>query len=378
MERMTAKRLDSLRTPGRYRADQTLFLVVEPGGRSRHWVQRLVVGGRRRDLGLGSFPLTSLSEARERAWENRKLARGGGDPLPRVARAPTFGTACEKVGAAGQWRGRTRENRAAALDTYCGSILAKGVDQISREDVLRILGPVYAAKPATGRRLRGWVRGVLARAQAHGHVDHNVAGEMIDAALPSAPKVASHRAAVPYAAVASALAAVAASGAGDTVKACLRFVSLTAVRSGEARGATWDEIDLQDAREWRIPANRTKTGREFRVPLSDAAAGVLRAMEPHRGRSGLVFPSSRDRVLSPSTLVKALQAATGTDASVHGFRSSFRTWAAEKANTTRDIAEMCLAHVVGSDIERSYARSDLFERRRALMTAWAEFLHAAV
>ena len=371
MERMTAKRIDSLRKPGRYRADQTLYFVVEPGGRSQHWVQRLVVAGRRRDIGLGSYPLTNLSEARERAWENRRLARQGGDPLPRVSRVPTFRQAGERVEAACRWGDRTRENRRAALDRYCGSILDKRLDQIRRADVIAIVAPVMSEKRSTGSKLHGWIRGALAWAVAHEHLEHNVA-DGIGAALPSAPRVEEHHSAIPYEQVPQALRAISSCRAGDATKACLRFVVLTAVRSGEARLATWDEID-HDAREWRIPASRTKTGAEHRVPLSGAAVAILEAARAHRGRSGLVFPGVQGRHIDPTTLVKALRAA-GYAATVHGFRSSFRTWAAERTHVTRDIAEMALAHRVGSDVERSYARSDLFEKRRALMDAWAAFV----
>ena len=372
MERMTAKRLESLRSPGRYRCGDTLYCVVEPGG-SKHFVQRLVVNARRRDLGLGSFPLTSLSEARERAWDNRKLARRGEDPMPRVASVPTFRTACAKVDAGGQWQGRTRGNRRAALDRYCAGIMDWPVTRIGREDALRIVLPVCDVAPVTGRRLRGWIRGALAWAQAHGHVDVNVAGEAIDAALPSVPKP-EHRAALPYAELPAALRKVDASGAGPTVKGAISFMLLTATRSGEARGARWEEIDL-DRAEWRVPAERTKTGETLRVPLSGPAVAILRAMERHRGQSGLVFPGARDRALAPSTLLRAWQGATGTDATLHGSaRAAFRTWSSEMTDSTRDIAEMCLGHRVGSDVERSYARSDLFEKRRVLMDEWAAYI----
>ena len=372
MERMTARRLDSLKTPGRYRCDQTLYLAVEPGG-SKHWIQRLVVAGKRRDLGLGSYPLTSLSEGRERAWENRKLARRGGDPMPSVARVPTFGHAAGKVEAANaQWSARTVAVRRAALDGYAGALMDLPVDGISRENVLAILMPVYEQKPPTARTLRGWIRGAFGWAQAHGYVEHNVAGEMIDGALPRQAPAKEHRKALPYGEVGAALAKVDASTAGETTKACLRFAALTAVRSNEARGATWNEIDL-DAREWRIPAERMKTSAEHRVPLSDAAVRVLEAMRACPD-SDLVFPARQGKPISQSTLIRALQTASGTDASVHGFRTSFRTWAAEKSNATRDVAEMCLAHKVGSDIERSYSRSDLFDKRRALMDSWAAYV----
>ena len=370
---MTARRLDSLKTPGRYRADQTLYLIVEPSG-SRHWVQRLVVDGRRRDLGLGSYPWTSLAEARERAYENRKVARQGGDPVPRPARVPTFRQAAARVEAASQWRGeRTAANRRAAFEMYCGEIMDRRVDRIDRAAVLAILSPIWIKKRPTARNLRGWIRGVLAWAQAHGHVEHNVAGEMIAGALPRNGNTREHHAAVPYQDVPAALEAIENGTPALSVRACLRFVVLTAVRSGEARRATWEEIDA-DARTWTIPADRMKAAKGHRVPLSDAALAVLESVRPLRGPSGLVFPSGRDRVLAPSSLLKTLHAATGTRATTHGFRSSFRDWCSEQTDAPHAVAEMALAHAVGSDVERSYARSDLFDRRRRLMADWAAFL----
>ena len=182
-----------------------------------------------------------------------------------------------------------------------------------------------------------------------------------------------HHKALPYSEVGAALAAVVASTAGETVKAAIKFVVLTACRSGEVRGATWGEVNVQD-RVVDGSGRADEALHEHRAPLSLAALQVLRDLEPHRDRTGLVFPSAQGRVLSASTLLKAWQAATGTDTSLHGSgRASFRTWAAERTDTTRDIAEMALGHVVGSDIERSYARSDLFERRRGLMDQWSEF-----
>ena len=370
---MTARRLDSLKAPGRYRADQTLYLIVEPSG-SRHWVQRLVVDGRRRDLGLGSYPWTSLAEARERAYENRKVARQGGDPVPRLARVPTFRQAARRVEAASQWRGeRTAANRRAAFEMYGGSILDRRVDQIDRAAVLAILSPIWIAKRATARNLRGWIRGVLAWAQAHGHVEHNVAGEMIAGALPRNGNTRrEHHAAVPYQDVSATLEAIARGTSALPVRVCLRFIVLTAVRSGEARHATWEEIDA-DARTWTIPADRMKAAKGHRVPLSDAALAVLESVRPLRSASNLIFPSGRDRVLAPSSLLKALNAATGTAATTHGFRSSFRDWCSEQTSYPHAVCEMALAHAVGSDVVLSYARSDLFDRRRRLMADWATY-----
>ena len=373
MGKLTVKRVDALRKPGRYGDGGTLFLVVEPPpSRSKHWVQRLTIHGKRRDLGLGGYPFVGLAEAREQAFENRRLARRGGDPVStlRPSRIPTFRTACAKVDEASTWKGRGGETRRRALDKYCGSVMDRRIDQIRRADVIAILAPLIAEKPAAGERLHGWIRGTLAWGVANEHIEYNPA-DGIAAALPNGHRKKPH-ASLPYSEVGAALDVISASRSSAATKACIRFVILTCVRSSEARLAMWSEVDLE-AREWRVPAERMKMGVEHRVPLSDAAVAVLEAMRPLCGRSGLVFPSERDKPLSPSTMISALRDA-GIDCTMHGFRSSFRTWAAERSSATRDVAEMALAHKVGSDIERSYARSDLFEKRRALMDAWAAYL----
>ena len=264
--RLRAKQIGTLQ-PGRHSDGGTLFLVVEPGRRSRHWVQRLTVEGRRRDLGLGGYPYVGLAEARAAAFANRQVARRGGDPTARVrpSRIPTFRKACERVGTAATWKGLGAKNRESALERYCGPLMDRRLDQIRRADVIAILAPVMAEKPAIGSKLHGWIRGVLAWGAAREHLEFNVA-DGIGAALP-ARRAKRHHAALPYREVGAALESIATCGAREAVKACLRFTILTAVRSGEARGAKWSEMDLQAA-EWRIPAERMKGGREHRVPLS--------------------------------------------------------------------------------------------------------------
>ena len=379
MGKLTARVVQSLAEPGRYGDGGTLHLVIAPAG-SKSWVQRLTINGKRHDLGLGGFPLVTLAEAREAAFENRRLARRGGDPLAHKRRAsvPTFRSLCDKVADAREWKGRTADMRRSALETYAYPIFGdRPVDQIDRAAVLRVLAPIWTDKPALARKLRVWIRGALSWAEAHGHVDANFAGEAISGALPKVKSTREHHAAIRYQDVPAALEAIDASAASGIVKACLRFTVLTAVRSSEARLATWAEIDL-DARAWRVPADRMKMGADHRVPLSDAAVAVLEAVRPLAASSGYVFPSPKrpGRALDASAVVKALQRVY-PDRTMHGFRSSFRTWAAEKTNATRDIAEMSLAHRVGSDVERSYARSDLFEKRRALMDAWSAYLTGA-
>ena len=375
--RLRAKQIGVLR-PGRHGDGGTLFIVVEPGGRSRHWVQRLTVDGKRRDLGLGGYPYVGLAEARAAAFANRQLARRGGDPMAAVrqSRLPTFRTACERVDAAATWKGDGAKNRRSALERYCGSILDRGIDQIRRAHVIAILAPIMAEKPATGSKLHGWIRGALAWSVAREYMEFNVA-DGIGAAVPSARK-AKHHAALPYSEVGTALDAIANSGARDTVKACLRFVILTAVRSGEARGAKWSEINLQAA-EWRIPAERMKGGCEHRVPLSRAAIDTLEAVRSLHSPAGWCFPSPTRAVkeIQVSTLAQVLRGIYGDRCTVHGFRSSFRDWASEQTSVPHAVAEAALAHQVGSAVERSYARSDLFEKRRGLMDRWAEFVTGA-
>lgn len=264
------------------------------------------------------------------------------------------------------------------LERHAFPILGKmRVDQIGREDVLRVLTPIWASKPETGRKVRQRIRAILSWAMAHGFLDHNVAGEAIAGALPAMPDVREHYRALSFQEVPAALETVEESGAYLAVKLCLRFLILTAARSGEARGATWDEID-RDTREWRIPASRMKAGAAHRVPLSDAALSVLDLAGTLHDNSGLVFPSpSRaDKPLSDMTLTKVLRTTGLAErTTVHGFRSSFRDWCAETGKT-REIAEAALAHSI-SGVEGAYFRSDLFDQRRRLMADWAGYLSGA-
>ena len=248
------------------------------------------------------------------------------------------------------------------------------VNQIGREDVLRILTPVWTSRPETARRLRQRIRAVLRWCEAHGYVEHNVAGESIAGALPVMPRIRAHFRAMDYSEVAAALETVEASGASTAAKLCLRFTVLTAARSGEARGAAWAEIDM-DAREWRISGSRMKSGADHRVPLADAALAVLEQARMLEDGSGLLFPSpmKRGRSLSDMTLTKVLRETGLADrATVHGFRSSFRDWCGETGKP-REIAEAALAHTVGG-VEGAYFRSDLFQRRRRLMDQWAVYV----
>ena len=382
MGRLTVAMVRALAAPGRYGDGSTLFLNISPGG-SKSWIQRVVVNGRRRDIGLGGWPVVSLAKARQRAFANRVAIADGRDPLAdkRKASVPTFREAAGRTFEASRrrWRSeKTAANWMQQLERHAFPVLADlPVDQIGREHVLRVLSPIWGRKLDISRKLRGRIRAVLAWCQAHGFVEVNVAGEAIDGALAPMPAVEAHYRALAFGEVGKALETIEASRASLSARACFRFVVLTACRSGEARAATWNEINTE-AREWRIPASRMKTNAEHRVPLSDAALAVLELVRPLRDQSDVVFPSPlrAGRPLSDMTLTKVLRDTGLADrATVHGFRSSFRDWCAETGKP-REVAEAALAHVVGG-VEGAYFRSDLFERRRRLMDQWAAFLTGA-
>ena len=378
----SAAGIRALDRPGIYRAADcpTLYLRVWPGG-SKSWIQRVLIKGRRHDLGLGGWPLVSLREATDQAIDNRRVLRAGGDPLAerRKAATPTFREAAEKTYAANSPNWRNAKHRSQwlqALERHAHPVLGDmPVHQIGREDVLRVLVPLWNTKAPTARKLRQKIRQVMSWCQAHGLIENNPAGEMINGALPrSAKGNGRHYRALPYRDVPDALELVAASKASIAARACLRFLVLTCVRSGEALGARWSEIDLA-AREWRIPADRMKAGSDHRVPLADQAVAILESVEILREMGNdLVFPSptGSGRPMSDMTLTKVLRDNGLADrATVHGFRATFRTWAEETTDTDHAVMELCLAHTVGSAVERAYARSDLYAKRRALMERWA-------
>ena len=371
----------NVRAVGRYgdgRGGHGLSLLVKPaaGGLSKTWSQRLRLNGRPLNIGLGPYPLVTLEEAREAAIENARAMRAGVDPLAdrrRRAGIPTFEQAAEKVIAthseswkdgsrtAGIWRTR--------LTAYAyPSLGAFRVDQVASADVLGVLAPIWAEKRETAQKVRSYINAVMAWAIAEGHRNDNPV-DAIGAALPRAGAKTTHQRALAYADIAGALAKIWESDASETTKLCIEFLTLTAARSGEVRGATWGEVDKYAA-TWTIPGSRTKTGRDHRVPLSNAAMAVLDRAQEYADGSGFLFPSSSGRMLSDSTLSKLLRE-LGVAGTPHGMRSSFRDWAAERSGAPREIAEMALGHVEGSAAELAYRRTDYFERRRELMEAWA-------
>jgi len=366
-----------------------LGLNVNTGG-SRSWVFRARVAGVRRDMGLGGYPDVTLAQARELARVARAKIRAGVDPIEeaRAARsaliaarmsAVSFSKATEQyleAHEAGWSNPKHRQQWENTLITYAGPKIGQMlVRDIELPHVLSVLEPIWREKTETASRLRGRMESVLDWASARGYRSGPNPARWkghLDKLLPAPGRIAKtdHHRSLPHEDMPAFFAALRQQD-GSGARA-LEFTILTAARSGEARGATWEEFDLT-AGKWVIPAGRMKAKKEHRVALSAQAVALLKAQQELRV-SDFVFPSPKeDGMLSDMTLTAVLRRMK-VDAVPHGFRSTFRNWTAETTNYPREIAELALAHTVGSEVERAYMRSDLFEKRRALMQDWADFV----
>ena len=364
---------------GRHADGNGLYLYVQRTG-TRSWIQRLVIRGRKHELGLGSVHLVSLAEAREQALANRKLARAGGDPLADKRRGqgmPTFTEAATTV--VEQKRAGWRSSRQAAdwlhsLERYAfPRIGSRSVSEINSADVLAILTPIWHTQAPTAKALRQRIAAVLEWSVAMEYRSDNPC-DRIGPVLGPQRNLVQHRRALPHRDVAAAIETVRVSKAARAVTLAFEFLVLTAARSGEVRLATWDEMD-ESGRVWTIPAPRMKMHRGHRVPLSGRALEVLDAARSLGDGDGLVFPNRLGNRIK-DTFLSDLLRNLGIAAVPHGFRSSFRDWASEETDHPREVVEAALAHVVGNKVEAAYARSDLFERRRLLMDDWANTLPA--
>ena len=381
MSKLTVRKIETAKGPAKLVDEHGLYLRVSPRG-AKTWIQRLTIRGKRTDNGIGHYPAMGLAEARAAAFERWKTTKAGGDPREAGSRppAPTFAEAAEAVIAIHEpsWRNpKSGAQWRASLKTYVyPSLGALPVSEITPGHVMAVLEPLWNEKRETARRVKQRISAICRWAVAQGHRTDDPAGVVIDAALPRNGIQRRHMPALPYEEVAECIAKVRGSArASESSKLALEFLVLTAARSGEVRKATWDEIDL-DGATWTVPAERMKANREHRVPLSKRALEVLAAAAELSDGSGLVFPGLRPgRPLSENTHAKLLRE-LGFDAVTHGFRSSFRDYAAEQTHTPHAVMEAALAHVVRNKAEAAYARSDLFEKRRSLMENWSQYLAA--
>jgi integrase len=366
-----------------------LYLRVAEGG-SKQWIFRYTSNGRLRDMGIGPCHTLKLAEARERATEARKLRLDGIDPIAhkRALQGAAVAAAAKAMTFRQCTAGFIRDNEAkwtnakhryaweSTLVKYVYPMLGElPVALIDTPLVLRVLKPLWARIPETASRVRGRIEAVLGWATVH----HYRSGDNparwqnhLEQALPARSSVAKveHHAALPYTQAPAFMAKLRQDS--SVIARCLEFITLTAARHSEATGALWSEIDLE-ARTWTIPAARMKADQEHKVPLSHAAVAILKDMRAIR-QSDRVFPGYKQgRALGHTALLVHAKRASGTDMTTHGLRSTFRDWAAECTSFPNEVAEMALAHAIPSAVEKAYRRGDLFEKRRRLMDAWAEY-----
>ncbi len=407
LERLNALQVRRLTAPGCYADGGGLNLVITgEGGRS--WIFRYEVGGKERRMGLGSVNAVSLSDAREAARKAREHRSAGLDPLEVRDKAQaaevfvdaktiTFDKAIDDYIEANEsaWRNeKHRKQWKTSLTTYASPHMGTmAVADVGTDQIVKALLPIWGSKAVTAARVRGRIENILDWATALGYRrGDNPArwGGHLEKILPAKTKVAKvkHHAALPYAGLSMFMRKLAEL---DSVSAkALTFTILTAARTGEVLGLEWSEIDLEE-KVWTVPEGRMKGQREHRVPLTDAAIAVLqdmadrwRTVEARRWKPKGAKPAPRDPVgpvffgakagkgLSNMSMLKVLKTLRRPDLTTHGFRSTFRDWAAEKTDHAGEIVEMALAHVVANKVESAYRRGDLFAKRRVLMDDWAK------
>jgi len=377
MGKLSATAVKSAATPGRFGDGDGLFLIVQPSG-SKSWICRVQKNGHRRDFGLGSASKVSLALARERAREIRAWVEMGLDPIFERRKAggiPTFREAAARVLAAHRktWRNEKHEKQwSRTLETYVFPQIGNlQVNEITGPLIRNVLADIWLSKPETARRVRQRIGTVLDWAYASGYRESEAPMRAITKGLPRQPKKEGHFAAMPYARVPDFMVRL--RQRESFSRLALEFAILTAARSGEVRGAKWEEIDL-DAGLWTIPKHRMKAHREHVVPLTAPAVRILkRCQELRLADCELVFPGTRHNApLSDMTLTKLLKEMK-EPYTVHGFRSAFRDWVSEETQHQGEIAEAALAHVVSNKVEAAYRRGNLLEKRKRLMVEWAEF-----
>lgn len=371
----------SLVTPGRYNDGAGLSLVVR-SATSRQWVLRTMINGRRTDIGLGSVATVSLATARELADSMRSVARNGEDPLAQrravFKSIPTFAEAAQTVHASysQSWKNPKHSDQwINTLTQYVFPQIGKSpINLITTADVLRALTPIWLAKPETARRVRGRIEVIFRWARAQGVFTGENPATEIAAVLPKQLAAVKHHAALPYDDVPAFVRALRDSDSGATAKLAFEFTILTAARTSEVLGAQWSEIDLS-SQTWTVPADRMKAKREHRVPLSSGALELLKQAKK-LSDGEFVFPGRvAGRPLSTMVFLMALRRMKlDLKTTAHGFRSSFRDWAAEKTNFPERVVEAALAHTLQNKVEAAYNRTDLFDRRRQLMEAWDAFV----
>jgi len=392
--RLTALKVEKAKEPGMYADGGGLYLRVTPNG-ARNWVLRYMLDLRPRWMGLGPLALYGLAEARARALDARRKRHEGMDPIEArraerarqkldAAKAITLRQCAESYITAHRAGWRNEKHAAqwgATLATYAYPIIgALPVHAVDTGLVLKVLEPIWTAKPETASRLRGRLESILDFAKVRGYRDGENPARWrghLAKLLPARSRVrqVEHHAALPYAELPTFLATL--RGQEGIAARALEFLILTAARTGEVIGARWSEIDSLE-KVWTVPAARMKTHREHRVPLSPRAVAILDEMQAARADDAYVFPGGKvGKPLSNMAFLMLLRRMGRGDLTAHGFRATFKTWASERTSFQNEIIEASLAHVTGGKVEQAYMRGDLFDKRRKLMEAWAGYCTAA-
>lgn len=397
VDRLNDQAVKKARAPGLKPDGGGLYLQVTGNGTAKSWLFRYTMQSKQRWMGLGSYPAVGLAKARSLRDEARKILEAGKDPLLERREARDAATTAAKLDQAKNktfsqsaeefienhkagWRNAKHAKQwRATLGRYAYPVIGDTpVGEVDTDAVLKVLQPIWATKITTAARVRQRIKMILSAAKVRGDRKGENPAQWrghLDMMLPKPNKVRKpkHHEAVPYAELPTLYNEL--RGKSAVSAQALAFTILTAARSNEVRGATWDEIHL-GRRAWAVPGDRKKSGEPFRVPLSAEAIATLESVElSPRKRTGLIFRADgRTTPLSENTMRKLLQEEMGrTGKTVHGFRSSFRDWAAEQTGFSREVAELALSHAVGDETERAGARSDQFEKRPRLMDAWASF-----
>lgn len=384
LNRLSARRVETLKEPGRHSDGGNLYFVVGPGD-SRRWVFLYRWRGKQQEMGLGGFANVPLAKARELAARARASLSDDVNPLDAreaMRAVPTFGACADEMVSelSPEWKNaKHRAQWSSTLKNDAAALRPLPINQIGTTEILEVLKPIWTEKSVTASRLRGRIERVLDAAKARGfRTGENPARWRghLDKLLPKRQKLKrGHHAALPFDDISSFMNDLRDRKA--TAALALEFLILTATRSGEVRLANWSEIDI-DKKIWTIPAGRMKAGRQHRVPLSDQALKILEGAKILTGGSaaGFLFSGLKaDSCLSDGAFARLLERMNGEALHVtaHGFRSTFRDWAGEVSTFPRELAEEALAHTVGDQTERAYRRGDALEKRRKLMQAWANF-----
>ena len=379
---LTALKIKKLTIPGRYADGNNLYLEVDKSG-ARRWTLRVTILGRRRDMGLGGISTVSLEEARELAYQYRKIARSGGDPI--LERQKNRGLQTTLIYCTKKvheinlptWKNeKFAKQWLSSLEHHVFPTIGKlPISQVTSADILRVLTPIWNTKGDTAKKIKQRLRMIIKWARAQGYFQGDDPVELAEQALPKQLKSDDHHKSLEFEKLPEMISNLRKSKISLPTKLALEFTILSACRTSEVLNAKWEEIDLTKL-IWSIPSERMKGGKVHQVPLTDRMTVILNDCKKLKTNNDLLFPSEiNGEALSNNTMRLALKKRLKVDATVHGMRSSFKDWASETTNFANEVSEMALAHTISNKTELAYRRRTLIEKRRHLMQKWSDYLN---